>query len=422
MMKNSFLMTLVLLVAFGGAYAQEVSLEDLLQKAKTHSPQSETLPLIQQAADAQLKMLNGNYLPQAGINGQATWQSDVTSINISLPGVSILPPPKDQYKITLDLNQSLYDGGMVAKQKELTKAQQLSEEKKVLTDLQQIDEQVSNLYFGILLSIKQKANAKLMLSEINDKIEKAQAGLANGVAIRANVLNLQAKKLELEQQIVDIANRKLSAVQALTLLTGQPIDVSGNFAEPSLMTLALEENKRLELDFLDAQANTLKASEGVIRAKTMPKLGLFATTGYGRPALNFLARDFKPYFIGGAQLKIPLSQLYNNSSSQEIQQLKINQLKIDKQKENFLLISDIRKSNQVNEIDRLKAQIESDKELIGIREQIRKVADAQLENGIITASDYLTELNKEDIAKQALALHEVQLIQAKQTLKLILGQ
>ena len=164
MMKNSFLMTLVLLVAFGGANAQEVSLEYLLEEGKTHSPQSETLPLIQQAADAQLKMLNGNYLPQAGINGQATWQSGVTSINISLPGVSILPPPKDQYKITLDLNQSLYDGGMVAKQKELTKAQQLSEEKKVLTDLQQIDEQVSNLYFGILLSIKQKKPKRVPLT------------------------------------------------------------------------------------------------------------------------------------------------------------------------------------------------------------------------------------------------------------------
>lgn len=403
-------------------FSQSIKLSDLLLKASNYNPQTSVLTFVKQATKQQLKQLNSGYLPQAGLNAQGTWQSEVTSIAIKLPNVEILPPPKDQYKITLDVNQNIWDGGLLSKQKNVAITSQKVEEKRIETDLQQINDQVSSLFFGVLLASKQKENARLVLKEILSKIEKTKGAIANGVAIKSNLLGLLAKKLEIDQQIVEIASRKKSGIEALGLLTGETIPLDASFETPVFSTINFEENNRLELDLIEAQNVNLLASELLVKAKYSPKLSLFASSGYGRPALNFLARDFNTFFIGGISFKMPLSQLYSGGLSAEIQQLKINQLKLGKQKDNFLLVSKLKTNALMNDISRLEDLIKSDSELIAIREQIRLVAEAQLENGIITTSDYLTELNNEDFARQAFTIHQIQLLQIKQNLKLALGQ
>ena len=293
---------------------------------------------------------------------------------------------------------------------------------RIETDLQQINEQVSSLFFGVLLAVKQKENASLVLKEILSKIEKTKGAIANGIAIKSNLLGLLAKKLEIEQQIVEITSRKKSGIEALGLLTGEKIALDAVFETPVFSVINFEENNRIELDLIEAQNVSLLASEQMVKSKYSPKLSLFASSGYGRPALNFLARDFNTFFIGGISFKMPLSQLYNGGLSSEIQQLRINQLKLGKQKDNFLLVSKLKSNALINDISRLEELLLSDSELIAIREQIRTVAEAQLENGIITTSDYLTELTNEDFARQAFTIHQIQLLQIKQNLKLALGQ
>jgi outer membrane protein TolC len=162
-------------------------------------------------------------------------------------------------------------------------------------------------------------------------------------------------------------------------------------------------------------------NEQLIKAKNLPKLSAFATGGYGRPGLNFLATQFKTYFIGGVQLQIPLTHLYTNSQGLEIQQLRVNQQRIERQRESFLLATQVRLASQRQEVGRLQALVESDRKLIDIRGTIRKASESQLDNGIITASDYLTELDNEDTARQNLILHEIQLLQAQNNLRITSG-
>jgi outer membrane protein TolC len=402
--------------------AKSQSLEDLISKAKANNPQSLQLDLIDELSDLKIKQISGANLPQSSIGGQATWQSAVTSIDISLPGVSILPPPKDQYKVTLDVQQNIWDGGLSSSQKAMEMASREVESKKVESDLFQIEEQISNIYFGVLFADRQKQNAELILNELNRKIVQVKAAIDNGVAIKSSLLNLEAKKIELAQSILEINKKKSSAFKALAILTGLSFDENSSFEIPEFMALEAMSNQRPELELLTAQQGAIQASEKLIKAKNAPKLGLFATGGYGRPGLNFLARDFSPYMIGGLSLKVPLSHLYTGGQANDIQQIKVNQLKVETQKKSFLMASEVKFSNQKAEIERLGSLMESDAQLIAIREQIRITADAQLTNGVITSSEYLTELNNEDMAKQALILHEVQLLQAKQNLKLILGQ
>ncbi len=419
-MKKILSLTFVLVASL--SFGQGVSLDELIARAKDHHPQSQQLALIEELTDLQVKQLAGAYLPQSSLGGQATWQSEVTSIDISLPGVSILPPPKDQYKLTLDVQQNLWDGGLTSAQKAMAKSNGEVEKARLNTDIYKIGEQLTQLYFGVLFADKQKANVQVLLAEINKKMNTLQAAVDNGVAVKSDFLAIKAKKIELQQQLAEIEKKKEAALEGIYLLTGQKVSPIEEFEAPVNPMVEFANSTRPELTFLSAQQKALSASEKLIKAKNLPKLVLFGTGGYGRPGLNFLARDFSPYLIGGLQLKIPLSYLYNGGQTNDLQQVKVNALRLEKQKQSFLLASNVQLATQQKELERLEGLIESDDQLIAIREQIRMVADAQLENGIVTATDYLEKLDQEDLAKKSKIIHEVQLLQTQRNIKLLLGQ
>ncbi|MFN8349812.1 MAG: TolC family protein [Spirosomataceae bacterium] len=398
-----------------------LSPEECYRLAETHSPQAGQMRLIEEATDLQVKLLNRNYLPQSRLNGQATWQSDVTSVPIKLPNIDIATPPKDQYKLTLDVTQTIWDGGVTEKQKAVTLANQQAEQQKVKVDLYQIREQVNSLYFGALFAQRQLRNFEILRKELQTKLEKTKASVQNGIAIRSNVLALEARLLEIEQQWLETQKRRASALEGLSLLTGTIIDTSAVLQPTAGQSTIAEEITRPELRLFEIQKQSLTVNEQLIKARNLPKLSAFATGGYGRPGLNFLATSFKTYFIGGVQLQIPLTQWYSNSQGMEIRQLRINQQRIDRQRESFLLATQIRSASQRREIERLQALVESDRKLIDLRGTIRKASESQLDNGIITASDYLTEVDNEDTARQNLILHETQLLQARHNLRLTVG-
>ena len=400
---------------------QKISLSQCLQLTETNHPQAATIPMIKQAAELQVKLLNSNYLPQTSLGGQATWQSDVTSVPISLPNFSITPPPQDQYKATVDVVQNIWDGGVLSKQKEATLANAKVDEQKITTDLYQLKEQVSALYFGALFADRQAENAQILKKDLESKLEKIKASVANGVAIRSNQLTIEAKILEVNQQIYESQKRKQAAIEGLSLLTGQNISTQTVLENPIQNPINIQDINRPEILLFDNQKDAMVVNQEMVKAKNLPKISAFGTGGYGRPGLNMLSNEFKTYFIGGVSLKVPLSYLYSGSQSNEIQQIKITQQKIDAQKEAFLLGTKVKLSNQNQEIERLSKMLETDTKILEIRSQIKKTAEAQLDNGVITASDYLTEVNNEDMARQNNILHEIQLQQAKFNLKLISG-
>jgi outer membrane protein TolC len=420
-MRKFSLMVLFFSAVNFGFSQSKITLEQCLDLSESHHPNAANLPLIRKTADLQVRLLNSNYLPQSSLGGQASWQSEVTSLPISLPNVSISPPPKDQYRATLDVVQNIWDGGVLSKQKDVAVANAKAEEQKLVTELYQIKEQVSGLYFGILFAEKQIENAQILKKDLESKSEKMRAAISNGTAIKSNLLAIDAKLLEVNQLLNDAQKRKKSSMEALELLTGKTLVETTVFELPSFVSTASQDISRPELLLLDSQKSVLDINQEMVKAKNLPKISAFATGGYGKPGLNFLANSFGTYFIGGVNFKVPLSFFYSGSQSNEIQQIKISQQKIDTQKESFILATKIKLSNQNLEIERLESMVSTDAKILEIRKQIKETAEAQLDNGIITASDFLSELTNEDIAKQNSILHEVQLLQAKFNLKIISG-
>lgn len=420
-MKKSIFI-IFLLFSSWSVYSQHITLQELIDKAKAHNPQASSIALIEQAAVSEIKQLNGANLPQTSLGGSATWQSDVTSIPIEVPGLSITAPPNDQYKVTLDFTQKLYDGGIAKGQKNLAIANAEVEKQSVTVSLIKVEEQINNLFFGVLLATEQIKNFQIGIENLQAKYKNIRALVENGLAIKGNLLSLEAGILELEQKMVSINNNRSSAMEGLSLLCGTTVERPENLIITETPSLAIDKNNRAELVLLNLQNESLQASESLVRSKYKPKISLFGQGGYGRPGLNFLSPDFDTFFIGGVQVKIPLSQLYNGGKSLEEQQIDIKRKQVENQKKNFMLMTDVQKASQVTEIQTLKSLLKQDERLIDIREEVLQTADAQLTNGVITTTQYLEESNQLLLAKETNILHEVQLQRANQNLKTLLGQ
>ena len=133
--------------------------------------------------------------------------------------------------------------------------------------------------------------------------------------------------------------------------------------------------------------------------------------GYARPGLNFLDNDFAWYYIGGLRLSWNLGSLYTLHNQKHI--LGIDRDMLDIQKETFLFNTKITQKQQNSDILKYEELVKSDDQIITLRENVKKASAAQLENGVLSAHDYLTEVNSEDQARENRILHEVQLLQAR---------
>lgn len=177
---------------------------------------------------------------------------------------------------------------------------------------------------------------------------------------------------------------------------------------------------RPELKLYTEQENLIGQQDKLIHAKNQPKASLFAQAGYGRPGLNMLKNEFAFYSIGGLRFAWSLGGLYTKKKEKE--QVQVNKKIVEVQKETFLLNTNAQLRQQQAEIDKLQQLIRSDEEIIALRITVTEAAKAQLENGVITANDFLKEVNAEDQARQALITHRVQLLQSQINYQTILGK
>lgn len=425
-MINTIRIFLILFISSVGLRAQQtaLTLEQCYELARANYPTAQNLSLLDESNQLEIKNLNKNFLPQLQLNAQATWQSDVTELPIEapMPGLNIPTISQDQYQATLELRQTLWDGGVTARRKDIQTAATQVEKQSTEVELYNLRNRINQSYFGILLADEQLRLNEVLQENLQARIAKMEAMVANGAATRASLYTLQAELLSAEQKEIEIQASRRASIENLGLLLQQELDENTEFSKPNENIPSPQTNiQRPELTLFQYQNQLLAAHSDLIPATNLPKVSAFATGGYGRPGLNFLDNDFTTYAIIGVGLNWNLSNWYNGKQSNDRQLLTIQQQQVDVQQQAFLLNTNTQIQQLRHEIDQLQASLEKDEQQIALRESIRESAEAQLDNGIITSADYLTELNNENQAKLNLAIRELQLLLAQANLKVITG-
>lgn len=401
--------------------AQKLSLQEAYDLAQKNYPVIRQKQLVLQTADLTMENLSKGYLPQLSLNGQATYQSDVTSIKGSIiPGVNIQSPPRDQYRFTADLNQVIFDGGLIKQQRLSQELNAGVEAQKVEVELYQLKDRVNQLYFGILYMDEQLRQVGLVRADIETGIKRVEAQLRNGTAFRSNLDMLKAELLKNDQRAIELRASRKGLLNTLALFIARPLGENTQLERPVSPGELSADLQRPELKLYDKQVELFDQQNNLVHSKILPKASLFVQGGYGQPGLNMLDNSFAFFYQGGLRLNWSIGEFYTQKRDKEL--IKVNQQIVDVQRETFLLNTNTQLVQQRSDIDKLEQLIASDNAIIDLRASVKEAAKAQLENGVITANDYLEQVNAEDQARQAQIAHRLLLLQAKINYQTISGK
>jgi outer membrane protein TolC len=419
-MKRKFLFLIIPIIAWGTAgYAQKIlTLKECYNRAMLSTAlagEKDSYSAIWQLKD---KNLSKGWLPTLDASGSFIYNSEVIDIGSSLgslpiPGIAdaIKPLPHEQYKLTVDINQIIYDGGLIKGARALEKADLLINEKQTETDLYKLRGQINTYYFNMLLLDRQKELLKNYLELITSRISSMQSAVENGVILRSDIDVLTSEKIKLEQQLRENEIRKNSLIKILSDLTEMEIDPSSELVMPALPAETTSELSRPELEVFDLRREQLEASLRVTNSKRMPKAFGFATLGYGNPpGNNFFRDEFAPYYILGAGVKWNIFDW--NKAKNEKQIIGLQQGIIDNRKNDLADNLNRLLESKNSEIASLNSLIQTDNELISLRKRITASAESQYENGTITATELLNEINAEKLALINYEIHKINLAMA----------
>lgn len=363
--------------------------------------------------------LSKSWLPTLDAGGSFIYNSSVVNMTdvlgaIPIPGIAdlIQPLPHEQYKITVDINQVIYDGGAVRNAKALEKADLSLNQKQTETDLYKLRSQINSCYFNLLLIDRKKELINNYLELIGKRIASMQSALSNGIVTKSDIDVLTSEKINLRQQLSENETLKGSLLKILSSLTGSEIDSSAKFILPAVSDELTPELSRPELELYDLRKEQLSAGLKVLESKRMPKAFGFATLGYGNPpGNNFFKDEFAPYYMLGASVKWNIFDW--NKTRNEKQLINLQKGILENRKSDLTVNLNRLLETKNAEIVNLNSMLESDTALITIRKRITGTAGSQYENGTITATEFLNAMNSERQALINYEIHKINLVMAR---------
>jgi len=359
------------------------------------------------------------WLPSLDAGGSFIYNSEVIDIGSTLgslpvPGIAdaIKPLPHEQYRLTVDVNQVIYDGGATKGARAVEKTGLLLNQKQSEADLYKLRSQINTYFFNLLLLNRQKELLNNYLELVGKRISSMESALRNGVILKTDIDVMVSEKIKLEQQLKENEIRRNTFMKILSELTNIPVDLSCELIAPAFAKELPSDLARPELEIFDLRKEQLHATLQVINSKRRPKAFGFATLGYGNPpGNNFFRDEFDAYYVLGAGLKWNIFDW--NRTRNERQIISLQQDMIESRKKDLINNLNYLLETKDAEISSLNLLILSDMELITLRKRITASAESQYENGTITATELLNEMNSERQSLINHELHKISLAMAK---------
>jgi outer membrane protein TolC len=389
-----------------------VTLNYCLSQALANHPLFDQYDLLSSSSEFKIKNLNKNYLPDMNINGDAHYQSAVTEVPTVIAAFAPEPLSKDQYKISLDVSEMIYDGGLTKRNKDVEYIDNEINQQNVGIDLYRFKDKVIAAYFNIISLQESRELLNVTRQNLQSRLKEVESGVKNGVMLSSNADILKAELLKIDQREIEIESGISSGYKVLSILTGDTIlyGTQLQWANPVIDSY-LPGRDRPEYALFSLQQQKTESLKKLASSKLIPKLWAYGQAGYGRPGFNMLLNKFDDYYIGGIKLSW---NFYNwNKTRNEKSILDLNKDMIENNKKSFdqSLATDLER--RMAEIVKIETLLPKDEEIASLRAGIVQTYASQLRNGVITATEYITELHAETEARLNLRIHQVQLVRAK---------
>ena len=420
MNMKKIMISLALIILSSGSWAQ--TLEECQQAAEKNYPLIKQYGLIAKTTQLTVKNIQKGWLPQVTASAQATYQSAVTAWPESMQtmyqqmGLNMKGLRKDQYKIGVDLQQTIYDGGAISSQRNIAQQEGKVEEAQTETNLYQVRRRVNEMYFSLLLlneQIQLNEDVKVLLLSSEKKLSAMVKG---GTAATSDLDNVQAERLSVEQQNENLKQQKLILQRMLSVFCGLEVN---NTQKPAPIQIATSVSNRPEMRLYNSQLELTEAKEKALDTQLRPKLGLFAQGFYGYPGLNMfedmMNRKWSLNGIVGVKLSWNVSAFYTHKNDKA--RLSAQREMIENAREVFLFNNKLEEIQQNENINRYQTMMKSDDEIIVLRTNVRKAAESKLTHGIIDVISLLREINNENAAKTQQSIHEIDMLKEMYNLK-----
>lgn len=403
--------------------ASALTLDECQQLAAGNYPLLKRYDLIRATTDYTVSNASKGYLPQITVGAQATLQSDVMALPdamnamLAASGAEVKGLKKDQYRVSVDVNQVIYDGGNIKSAKQVAEAEGEVRSRRNDVEIYALRDRVNNLFFGILITDEQLGLNREMQALLSDNCRKLEAMVAGGVAMQSDADAVRAEYLSTVQQYAEIESVRRSYCSMLEIFIGNPIDTA--LEKPEVDEPLSAENNRPELRLFDAHTAQLRARMGSIDAGVRPRLSLFAQGYYGYPGLNtfedMMEHRWTLNGIVGVRLSWNIGNFYTRRNDKNRLAVAMNE--VDNSRELFLFNNRLQSAEERSSIDRYRTIMKHDDDIIALRTSVRQSAESKLEHGIIDVNELLQEITRENTAKINRSTHEIELLKSIAELK-----
>lgn len=427
-MKKPIILFFCLIIAPLCVTAQ-ITIEQCVEKAMENYPEIRKYDLVSATREIDLSDIDKGWLPRISAYGQATVQNAVPSFPESLSGVlqqmgqSMKGLDKLQYKIGVDISQTIWDGGLSRARRDVSRLTSETQRKNIDVELYAVRQRVENLYFAILLTEEQIAQTGNALALVKGNLEKLRSMLRNGTAMQCDVDMVAAQALTMEQDITRARSVVRGYRQVLEIFIGESL-ADRALVMPYAQLPSDMRPERPELSLFENRIAAAQASRRLSDVSLMPKVGFFAQTWYGYPGFDYfksmMNRNLSFNIMAGVKVTWNIDAFYTKKNT--ARRTAVDTANIMSEKEIFLFNTGMQSVSQQEKISGLRSVMADDAKIIELRTNVRKAAESQLENGVIDATALLTKITDENQAKLTARFHEIQLIQEIYNLKYILNR
>ena len=404
---------------------QAQTLQECQEAAEHNYPLIRQYDLIGKTTQLTVENIGKGWLPQVSASAQATLQSDVASWPEQMQsvyqqmGLNMKGLKKDQYRIGIDVNQTVYDGGVIRSQKEIAQRQGAIEEAQTEVTMYQVRSRVNEMYFALLLLDEQitlNADLQELLSSSEKKLESMYK---HGTAAESDYLSVKAERLNVVQQATNLQAQRRTLVMMLSTFCGIEVQQVQKPVQYSAMS-SQQSMQRPELKVIEAQLRLADAQEKSLDAALMPKVGVFAQGFYGYPGYNMFEDMMRHRWslngMVGARLSWNIGALYTRKNDKAKIQLQREMAATSR--DVFLFNNNLEQMQQNENMERYRRLMADDDEIIALRSSVRKAAESKLAHGIIDVNDLLKEINAENSAQVQKSIHEIEMLKEMYNLKI----